>query len=180
MSMDIVISEAAEKDAAILSRLASDSFRGAYEGHPLVKSVKDNPIEAHIAEAFTERQILNELAEVRNHYYLVTLGDVPVGYAMLVEDEAPACIAGSLPIHLERIYFLKEHCGKGFGLVLLNYCMERARGLGKETVWLGVWDGNKRAIDFYVGHGFKKSGSTKFRVGSTGYEDTDLIFERSI
>ena len=40
-----------------------------------------------------------------------------------------------------------------------------AREKGKEVVWLGVWERNQRAIDFYKSWGFEKFGECDFLRG---------------
>lgn len=47
-----------------------------------------------------------------------------------------------------------------------------AREAGAETVWLGVWEKNPRAIAFYEKCGFRITGSHPFLVG------TDLQTDR--
>jgi ribosomal protein S18 acetylase RimI-like enzyme len=174
------IVRATDRDLSILCKLAVDTFRDAYRGHPLLDEVRGNPIEDYIAESFSESQMLKEINDQHNLFYILESDEVPIGYAELVSDTAPNCVAGKDPIHLERIYLLKRSCGKGYGKYLLNHCFKISLELDRKTVWLGVWDQNKRASNFYIKHGFKQSGSVKFRIGNTGYEDTDLIFERHI
>ena len=41
-----------------------------------------------------------------------------------------------------------------------------ARARGAQTVWLGVWEHNARAIAFYHKHGFEDVGSHEFVLGT--------------
>jgi len=43
----------------------------------------------------------------------------------------------------------------------------RARKRGARNLFLGVWQGNERAIKLYDTRGFQKVGTYKFRVGDT-------------
>lgn len=171
---------ASDKDIEVLCLIGVKTFRQAYEGHPLLKNHGDNPIEDYIAETFCAENISRELADSNNRFYIMKLGDEVIGYAKITDDCPPDCVRGARPIHLERIYLLKQFCGVGLGSTLLDHCVGIAVELGKNTIWLGVWDGNHRAIDFYARHGFSRSGSVKFKIANTGYEDTDFIFERDI
>ncbi|MEA2490896.1 MAG: diamine N-acetyltransferase [Acidobacteriota bacterium] len=47
-----------------------------------------------------------------------------------------------------------------------------AREAGVQTIWLGVWEKNPRAIAFYAKCGFRDTGSQPFLVG------TDLQTDR--
>jgi ribosomal protein S18 acetylase RimI-like enzyme len=80
-------------------------------------------------------------------------------------------------IHLERIYVLKSHHGKGLGKALLAKVEERSRELKKSGGWLGVWDENSAAVDFYNRNGFKKMGSQNWDFEYKGnlYRDNDDI-----
>ena len=50
----------------------------------------------------------------------------------------------------------------GIGEKLLDHCVGFARDLGKEVLWLGVWEENPRAIRFYEKHGFTRVGTLEF------------------
>ena len=58
----------------------------------------------------------------------------------------------------------------------MGACLEEAAGGGYETLWLGVWEHNLRAIAFYRRWGFETVGSHTFLLGSD--EQTDLIMVR--
>ena len=52
------------------------------------------------------------------------------------------------------------------------------RPCGAETLFLGVWERNPRALRFYEKHGFRAVGTQIFRVGSD--DQTDIVMARSI
>ena len=173
------IRKATIEDSQILSELGAITFRDAYEKHPLLEH-KDVPLEKYISGAFNEDRMLEELKDSSNIFYIMEDEGQPIGYAKLVNGAAEDCIKGEDPISLERIYFLKSFTGKGYGTALLNYCIDVSRELGKKCIWVGVWEGNRGAIDFYIRHGFKGCGSVIFQIANTDYEDTDLVLERAI
>jgi ribosomal protein S18 acetylase RimI-like enzyme len=53
-----------------------------------------------------------------------------------------------------------------------------ARAEGAETVWLGVWCENARAIRFYEKHGFRDVGSHSFLLGTD--LQTDRVMTRPV
>ena len=70
-------------------------------------------------------------------------------------------------MELVRLYADQEVIGKGYGWVLMEACLEEAHGAGYRTTWLGVWEGNDRAIGFYTKWGFLRVGSREFVLGAT-------------
>ena len=57
-------------------------------------------------------------------------------------------------LEIERIYVIKEFHGKNIGQLLCDKAIEVATQKGAEYVWLGVWEENPRAINFYKKNGF--------------------------
>ena len=61
--------------------------------------------------------------------------------------------------------------GKGVGSQLMEASLHEARRKNKEVVWLGVWERNQRAIDFYLKWGFEKFDETDFLLGDDVQRD---------
>ncbi len=59
----------------------------------------------------------------------------------------------------------------------MGACLEEVARGGYQTVWLGVWEHNLRALDFYRRWGFETVGSHTFLLGSDA--QTDLVMVRS-
>jgi GNAT superfamily N-acetyltransferase len=74
-------------------------------------------------------------------------------------------------IEIQRIYLRQDQTGQGQGKYLMNYCLEWARGTGYGAVWLGVWERNKRALEFYRKMGFEQFGYHYFLFGSKRQRD---------
>lgn len=106
----------------------------------------------------------------------------PVGLAQLKQtaegEKVYDFIGDENAIELNKIYVEKDCIGSGVGKLLLNHCIEKAREMGKKTLWLGVWEFNPRAIKFYVKHGFYRVGEHIFRVGDQA--DTDHIMIKKL
>ena len=71
-----------------------------------------------------------------------------IGYAlmMMVIDE----------VHLLNISVAKTHQKQGFGKLLLNYMMDKARAYGAANMFLEVRVSNFAAIRLYEGNGFNE------------------------
>jgi ribosomal protein S18 acetylase RimI-like enzyme len=53
----------------------------------------------------------------------------------------------------------------------MNYCLDWARAAGYRAVWLGVWERNDRALEFYRKIGFELFGYHYFQFGSERQRD---------
>ena len=60
----------------------------------------------------------------------------------------------------------------------MQQCLEVAAEKGKELIWLGVWEHNRRAIDFYTKFGFEKFGTPDFVLGDD--VQTDWLMKKKI
>jgi ribosomal protein S18 acetylase RimI-like enzyme len=76
-------------------------------------------------------------------------------------------------LEIERIYVSKEFHGKKAGQVLYEKAMEVAKDKNADYVWLGVWEENQRAINFYKKNGFVEFDKHIFKLGND--EQTDIM-----
>jgi ribosomal protein S18 acetylase RimI-like enzyme len=60
----------------------------------------------------------------------------------------------------------------------MQACFNHARQAGHETIFLGVWDKNDRAIAFYRKCGFDVVGSHAFQMGDE--TQNDLLMEKRL
>jgi ribosomal protein S18 acetylase RimI-like enzyme len=80
-------------------------------------------------------------------------------------------ITGNGPLEIRRIYASQDFLGKGVGKELMQAAIREARQRGSGCVWLGVWEKNQRAIDFYRKWGFQEVGIHIFAVGDDPQHD---------
>jgi ribosomal protein S18 acetylase RimI-like enzyme len=104
--------------------------------------------------------------------------NTPVGYAQLVLDSKEEFIKRRKAMEIRRIYASSSHIGKGVGRELMQTSLAEARQRGCDCVWLGVWEKNPRAIDFYKRWGFVEVGTHIFTVGDD--PQTDFIMELTL
>ena len=162
-----------EKDAILIATIGARMFEETFG--------PDNRAEdmAHyIASNFSPANIEAELLDPASTFLLAYKGGTAIGYAKLYDSPTPNCVKGPRPIELARLYVGQNIIGKGYGSALMKTCLEEVDRTGYETIWLGVWEQNKRAIEFYHKWGFTTVGSQVFVLG--GDVQNDLIMERSI
>ena len=78
---------------------------------------------------------------------------------------------GGKAIELERLYAVQHYIGRQVGKKLMEECVDRAVKMGYQTIWLGVWEKNIRAIKFYEKNGFRKFGEHVFMLGNDAQND---------
>jgi len=119
-----------------------------------------------------------ELAETSVAYFVAETEGQLVGYAKLKRNSREEGITGASPIELCRLYNLQEFIGKGIGKALMLKCLEFAKDKAHDTIWLGVWENNNLAINFYRKFGFEKCGEHIFPVGDD--PQTDWLMQRNL
>lgn len=139
---------------------------------------KPEDIAQYLASAFSVEQITSELEDPDSVFLLATEGEKVVGYARMKKGDPPPCIQGENPVELVRIYVDQTCVGRGYGASLMQRCLQEAKEKGGGAIWLGVWEKNERALDFYKRWGFRVKGSYTFKLGKD--MQTDLLMERDI
>lgn len=148
------------EDATMLAELGAKTFYETF--------AKDNTpenISLYMKKSFSKEIQLNELSKPDIIFLIVELEDEPVGYAKLKMNSNDESVKGTEVMEIERIYASQEYIGKGIGKELMKACINEARQRGCDSIWLGVWEKNQRAIDFYKKWGFKEVGTHVFMLG---------------
>ena len=174
MSSQVYIRVATLADAEALAVLAEKTFRATF-GEANVSEDMD----AYVHEALSLGCLLAELADSANTFLVafIDAAKQPVGYAKL-RTGSTAAVQGAAPIELQRLYLNDGAIGQGIGAMLMGECLEHAQSNGHQTVWLGVWENNARALSFYRRWGFEVVGEHIFQLGADSQRD--LIMMRLI
>jgi ribosomal protein S18 acetylase RimI-like enzyme len=115
-----------------------------------------------------------ELADPDTEILIASHEGALVAYAQIHRGAAPAAVAGDAPIELMRFYVLAAWHGRGLAQALMARVVERSMELGAQTLWLGVWEHNARAISFYTKYGFVEAGEQPFLLGTDLQRDLIL------
>lgn len=175
MTTSVLIQRATPEDASALAKLAADTFRDAFEAENDPRDMSD-----YIREAFSTEQVARELRDKDSAFLLAARSGSgePIGYAKLRAGRPEPCVGGANPVELERIYVSSQVIGHGVGKQLMAACLEEARADHYKTLWLGVWEHNHRAVEFYKRWGFREVGTHTFQLGSDA--QVDLVLELSL
>ena len=160
-------------DVKMLSELGAKTFYDTF--------AKDNTpenIDAYMKRSFSTEIQLNELSDHNIIFLIAELEGEPVGYAKLKLDNKSESIKETNTIEIERIYSLHEYIGKGVGKELMLAAINEAKQKDCNSIWLGVWEKNPRAINFYKKWGFREVGTHTFMLGDD--PQRDLIMELNL
>ena len=160
------------EDAKMLSELGAKTFYDTF--------AKDNTpenIEAYLKASFSPEIQFNELSHPENIFLIIESENIPIGYAQLIMNSRDDAINRARPIEIRRIYATQEYFGKGVGKELMQSTIDEAKKRGCDCIWLGVWEKNQRAIDFYEKWGFREVGTHLFNVGDDPQKDYVMELE---
>jgi len=160
------------EDAKVLSELGTKTFYDTF--------AKDNTpenMDTYLKRSFSPEIQFHELSQPDVIFLITEFEENPVGYAQLVLNSKDETIKGTRPLEIRRIYALQEYLGKGVGKELMQATIREARRRGCDCVWLGVWEKNQRAIDFYEKWGFREVAIYLFFVGDDRQNDFVMKLE---
>ena len=171
--MDVQITPATSKDISLLTALGRVTFEQTF--------ARDNTasdMQQYLMENFNEARISEELEDPSSTFMLAYVDQEPAGYSKVKANRLPPGVSSTPALEIERIYARQEFLGKKIGKALMEACLDYARNNGYEMIWLGVWEKNHRAIQFYEKWGFTVFGSHLFMLGSDA--QTDLLMGRKV
>jgi diamine N-acetyltransferase len=129
----------------------------------------------YLAEGFSAEKLTAELNDNNAAFYFATLGDQVIGYLKLNFGASQTELKDDKALEIERIYVLKEYHGKSVGQLLYDQAIQIAKQQMVDYVWLGVWEENPRAINFYKKNGFVAFDKHIFTLGND--EQTDIMMK---
>ena len=162
----ITIRYATTNDAELIAHMSRQTFYDSFAD----QNTKED-MDKFMNEKFTKEALMNEVGAERNIFLLAFEADEPVGYARMRENNNPPALGNEQAIEIARIYAVQSSIGKGVGSALMQKCIDTATQRNFGTVWLGVWEHNKRAIDFYTRWGFQKFAEHDFILGNDVQKD---------
>ena len=138
-------------------------------------SNSEENMKIYLEEGFSESKLRDELTDENSEFYFARLESEIVGYLKLNFGQSQTELKDSQALEIERIYVLKEFHGNSVGQILYEKAIEIAEEKNMEFVWLGVWEENSRAINFYKKNGFEEFDKHIFRLGDE--EQIDIMMK---
>ena len=166
----IVITKATINDLDQLQTIGSQTFFETFS----TGNTEEN-MTKYLNEGFSIDKLTTELNDKNAEFYFATLNDNIIGYLKLNIGQSQTELQDDKGLEIERIYVLKDFHGKSVGQLLYDKAIQIARQKNADYIWLGVWEENPRAINFYKKNGFVEFDKHIFKLGND--EQTDILMK---
>jgi len=155
-------------DLEVLQQLSRQTFTETFAIHN-----SEEDMHNYLTNNLSLETLTNELSNPNSKFYFAIEGDKKIGYLKLNLGEAQSDVKDPNSLEIERIYVLNTYFGKKVGQVLYQKALAMAKELKLKYIWLGVWEKNERALQFYKKNGFIEFDQHIFKLGND--EQTDLL-----
>lgn len=98
----------------------------------------------YLDRTFGAAKIEKSIAKPENHYWIASVGGLPVGYGKVKFPSGHALLDARAPAQLQKVYVLSEYIAHGVGSALLQELMAEGARAGGDTIWLNVLSANAR------------------------------------
>lgn len=129
----------------------------------------------YLDEGFSSEKLAAEINNKDSEFYFAKREGKVIGYLKINSGPSQTDLKDHKALEIERIYVLKEFQGKKVGPLLFDKALQIAKRKKVEYVWLGVWEENHRAINFYKKNGFVEFDKHIFKLGND--EQTDIMMK---
>lgn len=129
----------------------------------------------YLNDAFSLEKLISELSNKDSQFYFAKQNDRTIGYLKLNFELSQTELQDNNAMEIERIYVLDEFHGKKVGLTLYKHALEIAKKRNIDYIWLGVWENNFKALNFYKKQGFLEFDQHIFKLGND--EQVDLLMK---
>lgn len=164
--MSIVIREATIEDAKLIADISHQTFYDTFAAYN-----RKEDMDKFLNQQFTKGKLIMEVGAKENTFLLAYNHNEIAGYVKLRDERVPLSLNNRNALEIARIYAMNNQIGKGVGSILMQACIDIAKQKNKELLWLGVWEKNRRAIQFYTRWGFEKFDETDFLLGDDVQKD---------
>lgn len=167
---NVIFEKLSSGDLQELKELSRKTFTDAF-------GADNNPedLKLYLNTAFGEENLRRELLNPLSEFYFAKLHGETVGYFKINLGNAQTDFREEDGMELERIYVTKDFQNKKIGQKMLDTVIEMAIQRKMRYLWLGVWEKNSRAIEFYKRNSFELEGSHPYMVGND--RQTDKIMK---
>lgn len=167
------INKVLPKEINLLQQLSKQTFFESFSSG----NTEEN-MARYLEEGFSLDKLTRELKDENTSFYFVKSTHEVIGYMKLNEGRAQTELQKEDSFEIERIYVLSDYQGKGIGRQLLEKAIQMAKKKKASYIWLGVWEENKRAIQFYKKNGFIAFDEHYFMVGDD--KQTDIMMKLTL
>ena len=132
----------------------------------------------YLEEEFSISKLIQELNDKNSEFYFASIDCGIIGYLKLNFGQSQTELKNNEALEIERIYVLNQFHGTKVGQLLYDKAIQIAKEKKVDYVWLGVWEENSRAINFYKKNGFVAFDKHLFKLGNE--EQTDIMMKLTL
>lgn len=158
MAQNISIRPVQSNEATVLQALGASTFRETFE----TQNSKEN-LEAYLSKSFALSNVKAQLKALESEFYFAVVDEEILGYLKLNTSEKG--------LEIERIYVRQTAQGTGIGKAMFELSLSLAKTRKAEWLWLGVWQENIKAIEFYKRQGMEVFDTRTFQLGNDPQDD---------
>lgn len=154
------------RDAEILQKISVETFTETFSSDN-----DEAEFQNYLGEKLSLKQLKSELENPNSEFYLLKINEEAAGYLKLNFKDAQSENQDENAMEIERIYVVNKFQRQKFGQLLLGKAVEIGKKKNAPYIWLGVWEKNEKAINFYRKNGFEIFGSHIFKIGKDEQKD---------
>ena len=141
--------------------------------------IKQEDLEHYFAHELARERLELELANPESeHYFVLDKEEKIAGFLKCNWGQAQTEQELEDSFEIQRIYVLASHQGLGLGKEMFEFALEEAEKRGFSWAWLGVWERNFKAQNFYFKYGFERFSQHEYITGDT--VDIDWLLRKKL
>lgn len=168
----MILRKVKNEDIPELSEFAVRTFYQAYGWYNTDENMK-----SYVAKYFSKENLFDEINDTETGFYILTEDGKLKGYVKSGRQNNLDILNNYPHLEIERIYVDNSDQRNGIGKKMLDFIIQKAKEKNIKYVWLGVWQKNEKAINFYKKNGFKIIGTTTFTLGDDDQDDFIMALE---
>lgn len=170
---NIAIKRVTFDDITALQKIGRQTFFETFSDSNSEQNMKQ-----YLEDGFSIKKLTEELGNSDSEFYFAVYDERVIGYLKLNYGTSQTELKNEASLEIERIYVLQEYHGKKVGQILYEKAIQVAHDKQVNYVWLGVWEENPRAINFYKKNDFIEFDKHIFKLGDD--EQTDIMMKKKI
>ncbi|WP_306740495.1 GNAT family N-acetyltransferase, partial [Aerococcus mictus] len=136
----------------------------------------EEDLQNYLEKAYNIDKLQKELETPDVNFYLLKEEEEIIGYFKINIGNSQTEHIGDNCLEIERFYIRKGFKRHGYGRKMMKFIHDLTKYLNRDCIWLGVWEHNQPALNFYSKMGFKRIGQHDFYVGAD--RQTDYIVSK--
>ncbi len=164
--LDLIIRIVLPNEIEALQKISKQTFYESFSS----QNTEEN-MSHYLNESLSVEKLKTELNTADTEFYFAIKANRIIGYLKINFGNTQTEVHDIRAIEIERIYILTDFQGLSIGQILLEKVIFIAEQRNATSIWLGVWEENKRAIRFYLRNGFEEFDQHIFQLGNDPQSD---------